>query len=164
MEPLTGDSAAPQSVKDPNPGMAGYGQAGRAAPSHGGFRQPANRQAGGRHQVKYLREGARSPSSSLVLLVEGPAPSSSLVLFEEDSRPDAASSSGRWKKGGAAPRKGMGEDGRAAGVVLAVPVVLLSLVVIIWDLGTPPSATPPTPRHGLTHKCNPSLTSITFVV
>ncbi|TNN65319.1 hypothetical protein EYF80_024473 [Liparis tanakae] len=52
MEPLTGDSAAPQSVKDPNPLMAGYGQAGRPAPSHGGFRQPANRQAGGRNQVK----------------------------------------------------------------------------------------------------------------
>ncbi|TNN23320.1 hypothetical protein EYF80_066561 [Liparis tanakae] len=52
MEPLTGDSVAPQSVKDPNPVMAGHGQAGRPAPSHGGFRQPANHQAGGRHQVK----------------------------------------------------------------------------------------------------------------
>ncbi|TNN88254.1 hypothetical protein EYF80_001470 [Liparis tanakae] len=52
MEPLTGDSAAPQSVKDPNPVMAGYGQVDRPAPSHGGFRQPANRQAGGRHHVK----------------------------------------------------------------------------------------------------------------
>ncbi|XP_034399794.1 MAPK-interacting and spindle-stabilizing protein-like [Cyclopterus lumpus] len=52
MKPDTGDFAAPQSVKDPNPVMAGYGQAGRPASSHGGFRQPANRQAGGHNQVK----------------------------------------------------------------------------------------------------------------
>ncbi|TNN23530.1 hypothetical protein EYF80_066347 [Liparis tanakae] len=107
MEPLTGDSAAPQSVKDPNPVMAGYGQVDRPAPSHGGFRQPANRQAGGRHHVKYLRKGRTVP------VVLFPAPlggGPSAVPFEEDSRPDAASSSGRWKKGGRRTKEGDGRE------------------------------------------------------